>query len=127
MKLIDRRENGDLTTWTYADERILDAQSAAERIARAAALERFRAKYIALRDLSRSADEGGDSRDLPPDSDAEAIAAALAERPFDRLYLSGRYRGARAGIGIDLNSFELSITLPDGREELADEIAGALA
>ena len=127
MNRIDKRENGRLTTWTYLDETLCDARSAAERIVRAAELEGFRAGYIALRDLERRADEGGDSRELPPDSDAAEIADALAGQTIDRLYLSGRYRGVRAGIGIDLRSFELSVTLPEGREDLADEIARALA
>ena len=127
MNRIDKRENGRLTTWTYTDGALCDARSAAERIVRAAELEGFRAGYIALRDLERSADEGRDSRELPPDLEVEAIVEALAKQPFDRLVLSGRYRGVRAGIGVDLRSFELSVTLPEGREDLADEIARALA
>ena len=39
MNLIDKRENGKLTTWVYTDETLRDAASAAARIARIAAGE----------------------------------------------------------------------------------------
>ena len=64
MKLTERRSNGKLTTWIYEDESLRSVEAAAGRIAYAAALEGFEPKYIALRDLEHSADEGSDSREL---------------------------------------------------------------
>lgn len=127
MNLIDKRENGKLTTWVYTDETLRDAASAAARIARIAAGEGFTAGYIALRDLSHGVDEDNDSRRLPPDAGAEAILEALASAACDRLYLSGRYRRVRVGVGIDLHTYELSITLPEDRLALMEGLAGLSA
>ena len=68
MKLIEARRTGKTGTWVYRQEKVRDAASAAELIARAAALEVFHAKYIALGDPEHSADEGNSSTQLPPDA-----------------------------------------------------------
>ena len=70
MKRIDKRESRRLTTCVYTDEAIRDARSAAECVARAARTEGYRARYIALRDLERGADEGNGSAQLRPGADA---------------------------------------------------------
>lgn len=127
MKLIEKRRSGKLATWVYEDESLQSAESAAERIACAAALEGFAAKYIALRDLKHSADEDNNSRELKADAGPNEILAALTATPCDRLFLSGEYLGVRAGIGIDLKDFGLSITMPDDRPDVPESLAGLLA
>ncbi len=57
---------------------------------------------------------------------ADAVRA-LTATPCDRLFLSGEYLGVRAGIGIDLNDFGLSITMPDDRPDAPESFAGLLA
>lgn len=127
MKLVNERVNGGLTTRVYALDAIRDARSAAEGLLRAAGLAGFEAKYIALRDIQRGADEGNASRELKPDADVREILDALAEQPCDRLYLSGKYEGVRAGVGVDLHTYELSLTLPNGDLAVMDRLAGKLA
>lgn len=127
MNLIEKRSSGKLATWIYEDKLLRSVESAADRIAFAAALEGFEPKYIALRDLEHSADEGNDSRELKADAGKSGILAALAAKPCDRLFLSGKYRGVRVGVGIDLKKFELSITLPDDRLDIMDSLADLLA
>lgn len=126
MKLIGKRENGRLMTWTYQHQDIHDAGSAAAFIARAARLDGIRPGYIALRDLERSSDEGNGSRQLPGTAAPEEITAMLEQSSFDRLFLSGKYRRLHVGIGIDLRKYTLEITLTRGRTEEMEQIAGLL-
>ena len=127
MNLIEKRGSGKLATWIYEDKSLRSVESAADRIATAAGLEGFEPKYIALRDLEHSADENNDSRELRADAGKNEILAALIAKPCDRLFLSGKYRGIRVGVGIDLKKFELSITLPDDRLDVMEALAGLLA
>ena len=116
MKLVRKYGSGNLTTYVYEDETIHDQAAAIGRIAAMAGCEDFAPGYIALRDLQHSAGEGSESCQLPPDAAPEEIRRSLAEHPCGKLYLSGRFEGARAGIGIDLQHFELFITLADADE-----------
>ena len=126
MKLTERRSNGKLTTWIYEDESLRSVEAAAGRIAYAAALEGFEPKYIALRDLEHSVDEGSDSRELRADAGKNEILAALAAKSCDRLFLSGKYQDVRVGVTIDQKSFGLSITLPEERIDAMEPLANSL-
>lgn len=126
MRLIREYRTGRLNTRVYGSKAVRDAETAARFIAGAAALEEFHAKYIALRDTEHSPDEGNGSRQLRPDAPAEEIRQALAEGSCARLYLSGRYGRANAGIGVDLGNYELSVTLSAGQAERTEKLAAAL-
>ena len=127
MNLVTERVNGSLTTRVYVDGAICDARSAAEWILRAVGLAGFEPNYIALRDLAHSADEGSASRQLKPSAAVRELMDALSGQPCDRLYLSGRYEGVCTGVGVDLHSFELSLTLPSGESALMDRLTEVLA
>lgn len=122
MNLIRKRKNGKRTTWIYTDGALADAASAVKYLTGTASSADFEAQYIALRDLAHSADEGNTSRQMKPDTDAGDILEALTAQPYNRIFLSGKYRGVRAGIGISLRTFELSVTLPDDRPDLAEAL-----
>ena len=126
MKLIEKRESGRLMTTAYQHGVITDRGSAASFIARVAALEEIRPNYIALRDLQHSTDEGSRSRELPGDAPPEEITRFLDQYPYDRLFLSGKYKRLRVGIGIDLKDFILEITLTKGRAVEMEQIAALI-
>lgn len=126
MKLIEKRENNRLMTWTYLHGDIRDCGSAASFIARIAALEEIKPNFIALRDLQHSTDEGSQSRELPGNAPPEEITRFLDRYPYDRLFLSGKYKRLRVGIGIDLKDFILEITLTKGRTDEMEQIAALI-
>ena len=111
-----------LTTTYFHSSRVTDTVSAAEWLVSAVSLPEMEGRYIALRDLSRSADEGGGGIQLPPSVTPAEILAALKRAGADRLFLAGRYRGTQVGLGVDLNSFELAITVPSGRKDLSEAL-----
>jgi len=94
---------------------------------RIASLEKLHVEYIALRDPEHSADEGNSSRQFPPDASAGEIREALAACPCARLYLAGKYRRANAGIGIDMRSSEVSVTMYASQREHMEELAGEIS
>ena len=126
MKLIEKRESGRLMTTAYQHGVITDRGSAASFITRVAALEEIKANYIALRDLQHNSDEGSQSRELPGNAPPEEITRFLGLYPYDRLFLSGKYKRLRVGIGIDLKEFVLEITLTKGRADEMEQIAALI-
>ena len=50
---------------------------------------------------------------MAPDAEAAEILSALGRQSCSKLYLSGGFWNVRAGIGIDLRSFEISLSLPE--------------
>ncbi len=55
---------------------------------------------------------------MAPEAEAAEILSALGRQSCSRLCLSGGFRNVRAGIGIDLSSFEISLTLPEDGPEM---------
>ncbi len=127
MKLIREYQTGRLITKVYSHPPIRNAASATQFIAGAAAQEFFHAGYIALRDPEHGPDEDNNSRQLLPAAAADEILEAFAAAPCTRLYLSGKYQRANAGIGIDMRSFEVSVTMSAGQQERAEKLAALLA
>ncbi len=127
MKLINEYKTGRLNTRVYSSKAIKDTESAVNLIVSAAASEQFRAGYIALLDTEHSADEGNSSIQLPPDASGDEIRKAMDSSHFSRLYLSGKYKRANTGIGIDLHTFDVAVTLSARLKETADELAEQLS
>ena len=127
MNREDSRANGKTMTFHYSEPTVKNIKAAAGWLVRAAKAEGFEANYMALRDLSHSADEGNASRQLKKDTSAEELLAAYEVSPCGRLYLSARYKGTGVGIGIDTAGFGITVTLPEGCGELLDGIEKALA
>lgn len=127
MKRIANQETFGILTCVYGETGLRDAESVARCVERLARLEGFEAKYIALRDLEHGADEGNASRQLRPDAPRQDIVEALLARTYDRLFLSGSFEGARVGVGVDLRTYELMLSVPGGRTGLAEKLAGALS
>ena len=128
MKLTREYRTGKLNTLVYQQESIRDESSAVDYLFSIAALENLHVEYIALRDPEHSADEGDSNRQFSPDTSAEVIRETLATYSCARLYLAGKYRRANAGIGIDMRSSEVAVTMyakqREHMEELVAEIAG---
>ena len=59
--------------------------------------------------------------------DRPAIRCGDLTWTYDRLFLSGSFEGARVGVGVDLRTYELMLSVPGGRTELAEKLAGALS
>ena len=127
MELIREYKTGRLVTRVYRHDAVRDMASAISFLIAAAGLERFHPQYISLRDLEHSPDEGNGSRQFPPDVSAEEIQKALAVNPRAKLYLSGRFQRASAGVGIDMLSFELSLTMSAKQKERMEELAAMLS
>ena len=126
MNRIKTRKNRGLTTVIYTDETAGRTETAVRLLVLCREIEGFEPGYAALRDLDRSADEGNHSRQLRTGLTEEEIMAALAEQPCGKLYVSGKYQGVRTGIGINMKTSEVSVTLPGEHVALADEIVAKL-
>ena len=123
MKKLKTTENGQYTTVYFHAPSVRDAASAARWVTGAAALSEMDGRYIALRDLSHSADEGRADVQMDPTTELEDILAALEKGGYDRLFLAGTFNGTRVGLGVSLNTFELAVTVPVGSAALTETIA----
>jgi hypothetical protein len=122
MNRIKTRKNRNLITTVYTDEAAGSIESAVRLLIRFRDLDGFEAKYAALRDLDHSADEGNHSREIRTNADESEILNMLASHPCGKLYLGGTYRDIRAGIGIQMKTGEVLITLPGEHADLAEEM-----
>ena len=122
MKRLRMTEDARFTTVYFHTASVRDSASAARWIAGAAALAEMQGRYIALRDLSHSADEGRADVQLDPTADSAELLTALKSGHYDRLFLAGTFSSTRVGLGVDLNSYELAITVPAGQSVLAETI-----
>lgn len=111
MILKETRKTRQLVTFVYSSDVVCCFSSAADFLLRAARAEGFTPVSFALRDLSRSADEGNRSREWGPNVSREEMLDAFAKDGGDRLYLAGRFGRANTGIGVDLKSWEIAVTL----------------
>ena len=125
MQLVRKRDTRKLTNCVYRHGAVRDAESAADFIVRAAGLPGYSARYIALRDPDGG--EDNDSCQLRSGASAQEILEALGARSCQRLYLSGQFEGVRAGIGIDLNTWEITITGSGEQLACLQKLAGLLA
>ena len=66
------------------------------------------------------------SRQFAPGTGEQEILAACESKGFDRLYLAGRLQDAPVGIGVDLKSFEIAVTVPRSRRELIGTLSRAV-
>ena len=112
------RINGQNVTCYFREEDVRDPQSAVGMIVRIAGMEGFEARYIALRDLDGDPGQANKSRQFAPGIGEQEILAACEGKGVDRLYLAGRLQDAPVGIGVDLKSFEIAVTVPRRRREL---------
>lgn len=119
MKRDKIHENGKTVSVRYAQSIARNNEEAVNWLIGMEGTAGFETMYVALRDLSRSADEGKASRQLSGETDAEQLLAALSETPCEKLYLAGRLHGVPVGIGISLADFIPSVTVPREHEELA--------
>lgn len=122
MKRLRMTEDARFTTVYFHTASVRDSASAARWIAGAAALAEMQGRYIALRDLSHSADEGRADVQLDPTADSAELFTALKSGHYDRLFLAGTFSSTRVGLGVDLNAYELAITVPAGQSALAETI-----
>ena len=122
MNRIKTRKNRGLLTAVYADDAAGSPETAVSLLMLFRDMDGFESQYIALRDLERSAEEGSRSRRLQAGAVGREVLDALAAQPCGKLYLAGRYRGFRTGIGIDLKASRVLITLPGEQIALADEM-----
>ena len=127
MKLIREYRSGKLNTQVYQQEKTRNGSTAVDYLFSIAALENLHVEYIALRDSEHSADEGNSSRQFPPDTPAGTIREALAACSCARLYLAGKYKRAYAGISIDMQSSEVSVTMYARQREHMEELIAEIA
>lgn len=120
------RINGQNVTCYFREKDVHDLQSAAGLIVRIAGMEGFEARYIALRDLDGDSGQDNKSRQFAPGTGVQEILAACEGKGFDRLYLAGRLQDAPVGIGVDLKSFEIAVTVPCSRRELIGTLSQAV-
>ena len=106
------------------DNRIKDRDSAALLITRIAACPEYDGHYISLRDLKHSSDEGNKSVQLAPDTPCSQIISELETRGTDRLFVLGTYQGIMTGIGVDLSTYRITISVPKSARNAAKEISG---
>ncbi len=125
MILTQKQENNQLVSFSYTDQTIGNRHAAVCALVRAAG--QLSARYIALRDLEHSGDEGNDSRQLRGDATSQDILEALTEKTCDRLFLAGTWKDVSVGVGISLTDWQIQITLPADRADLAEQVAGLLA
>ena len=102
MIRIGERKNNRLITVIYTDEAAGKKRSAIRLLLKFRKTEGFEPRYITLRDLDHSADEGNHSREMRVGATEKEISDAMAEHPCGKLYLAGSYQGVRTGIGIDM-------------------------
>ena len=120
------RINGQNVTCYFREKDVHDPQSAAGLIVRIAGMEGFEARYIALRDLGGDPGQANKSRQFAPGTGEQEILAACEGKGFDRLYLAGRLQDSPVGIGVDLKSFEIAVTVPRSRRELIGTLSQAV-
>ena len=124
--IIRARINGQNVTCYFREEDVRDMQSAVGLIVRIAGMEGFEARYIALRDLDGDPGQDNDSRQLAPGAGEQEILEACKGKEYDRLYLAGRLQDSSVGIGVDLKTFEVSVTVPRGCRELIGKLSQAV-
>ena len=126
MNRIKTRKNRALMTAVYTDDAAGSTESAVRLLMQFRNIDGFEAGYAALRDLDRSADEGNHSRQIRTNAEEQEILEMLAAQPCGKLYLAGTYREVRVGIGINMKTSEVLITLPGEHISLADVLVHCL-
>ena len=126
MIRIREAKDAAVCTYYYTEESVKSVEAAAAWIAGTAALPVMEPAYIMLRDLQNRSDEGNRSCRLEGTAAVQEILDALAGKDLNRIFLIGRYKGCKAGFGVDLHSFELAVTLRNKDADLIGEIEQAL-
>ena len=127
MIRIREAKDAAVCTCYYTEESVKSVEAAAAWIVRTAALADLEPSYIMLRDLANRSDEGNQSCRLAGTAAVQEILDALEGKTIDRVFLIGRYKGCKAGFGVDLHSYELAVTLRQGDLGLLGDIEQDLA
>ncbi len=104
------------------DKKVSDPGSAVAFLMKAAATPGFQVHFISLRDLHHSSDEGNTSIQFNSSVPKESIMEELRARSIDRIFLMGSYRGTMTGIGIDLATYEITVSVPDNEKNIVKEL-----
>lgn len=120
-------KDASVSTFYYEDPSVNSRETAAAWIVKAASLAEMQPGYIMLRDLENRSEEGNQSCRLTGTAKAEEILEALEGKSIGRIFLIGKYKGGKAGFGVDLTAFELAVTLRNGDLALLSDIERDLA
>lgn len=112
MKQMTIRKRRRETTFYCHEPTVKDRESAAQWIVRTVALETCEPKYIALRNPPHKNGKTGENVELTPTITAQELVAQLDEHPCERICLVGKYEEVLVVLSVNLENYEVAITVP---------------